>query len=305
MTSPAPHHPFDLSPWLQQQQRRVEDTLKTHLSTVDCPPKLQEAMAYSLLAGGKRLRPILASAFASSCSQHRNTQVNETVLASAMTALECIHTYSLIHDDLPAMDNDSLRRGKPTSHIVFGEALAILAGDALLTEAFVFLSADAKNPLQVLRVIETLSKAAGASGMIGGQVMDIDEAREATADYVFSLHRLKTGALIRAACEIGAHCSGGDGADLLAARSYGEEVGLAFQIADDVLDVTSSPELMGKPTGADAADGRHTFPAILGLEASIERAALCVRKAQAAVAYLEPEGGPLTALAAFALERKT
>ncbi len=251
------------------------------------------------------MRPILASAFAFSCGKHRNTQVNETVLSSAMTALECIHTYSLIHDDLPAMDNDSLRRGKPTSHIVFGEALAILAGDALLTEAFVFLSADAKNPLQVLRIIETLSKAAGASGMIGGQVMDIDEARLATPDYVFSLHRLKTGALIRAACEIGVHCSGGDGDDLTAARTYGEEVGLAFQIADDILDVTSSPELMGKPTGADAADGRYTFPAILGLNASVQRAALCVSNAQGAIAHLEPEGGPLTALAAYAAERKT
>jgi geranylgeranyl diphosphate synthase, type II len=294
---------FDFQTWLQRAQARTETMLASVHSRLEAPPKIHQAMAYSLLAGGKRLRPILCETFAEACATVSRKPLDAKLVERSATALECIHTYSLIHDDLPSMDDDDLRRGKPTSHKVFGEAMAILSGDALLTEAFVLLSQNVADAATAVALVQTLSKASGASGMVGGQVLDIAEDRLDTEAYVLRLHALKTGALIRAACEMGVLCAGGDRAMLAAASTYGAQVGLAFQIADDVLDVTASSAAMGKPTGADAASGRFTFPAILGLEASKKRAQQCVAEAQRAIVPLEPTPGALHALASYAVER--
>lgn len=291
--------PFSLEAYLQERSPRVEALLRRSLERLPgAPERLAEAMGYSLLAGGKRLRPLLCLAFAEATS-HRPAQ---RVAEDAACALEYVHTYSLVHDDLPAMDDDEVRRGKPTSHVVYGEALAILAGDALLTEAFALL-ADGPEPARAL-LVQRLARAAGAEGMVGGQVLDIAEDRPALEAYLTRLHRMKTGALLQASCALGVLCEGGSAAQLRAANRYGEAVGLAFQIADDVLDVTSSSAALGKPTGADAEAGRHTYPAVLGLEASRKKASALVEEAVSAVRFeLEPTAGPLSALARYSVER--
>jgi len=291
---------FQLEPWLKAQGARVEALLAGRLGRLEAAPRrLVESMEYSLLAGGKRLRPLLCLAFADAVRRGPAGAAAE----DAACALEYIHTYSLVHDDLPAMDDDDLRRGRPTNHKVFGEAMAILAGDALLTEAFALLSSGPESARAAL--VSRLAQAAGAAGMVGGQVLDIAEDRPAEEAYLTRLHRAKTGALLRAACTLGVVAEGGTPAQVAAAERYGDSVGLAFQIADDLLDVTSSPEAMGKPTGADAAAGRHTYPAVLGLEASRLRAAALVNEALAAVRLVEPAPGPLAALARYSVERST
>lgn len=295
---------FSFEAWLPGQQRRVEQLLAARMELLSrtAPPRLAEAMRYSLLDGGKRLRPVLCLTFADAVARASNG--GGAAADDAAVALECIHTYSLIHDDLPAMDDDDLRRGRPTSHKVFGEAMAILAGDALQTDAFVLVARGPEGE-QALRgrLAAELALAAGSAGMVGGQVLDIAEDRPATIAYLNQLHRMKTGALIRAACRMGAIAGRGDAAALDAAEIYGDAVGLAFQIADDVLDVTASSEAMGKPTGADAAAGRHTFPAVVGLDASRSLAKDHVARAIAAVTPLEGADGPLAALARYSIER--
>ncbi|HZJ53620.1 MAG TPA: farnesyl diphosphate synthase [Myxococcaceae bacterium] len=291
---------FQLEPWLQARGARVEALLADRLRRLEAAPRrLVEAMDYSLLAGGKRLRPLLCLAFAEAVRGPEASQAAE----DAACALEYVHTYSLIHDDLPAMDDDDLRRGRPTNHKVYGEAMAILAGDALLTEAFALVATGAEACRAELA--SRLAGAAGALGMVGGQVLDIAEDRPAEEAYLTRLHRMKTGALLRAACTLGVVAEGGTVAQVEAAERYGDAVGLAFQIADDLLDVTSSSEALGKPTGADAAAGRHTYPAVLGLEASRVRARALVDEALAAVRSLEPVPGPLAALARYTVERST
>ena len=291
---------FQLEPWLQARGARVEALLVDRLRRVGTAPgRLTDAMGYSLLAGGKRLRPVLCLAFAEAVRGGPPGAAAD----DAACALEYIHTYSLVHDDLPAMDDDDLRRGRPTNHKVFGEAMAILAGEALLTEAFA-LVATGPEPRRA-ELAARLAQAAGAVGMVGGQVLDIAEDRPAEEAYLTRLHRAKTGALLRAACTLGVVAEGGTAAQVAAAERYGDAVGLAFQIADDLLDVTSSAEAMGKPTGADAAAGRHTYPAVLGLEASRARALSLVDEALAAVKALEPTPGPLAALARYSVERST
>ncbi len=299
-------HPFELEPWLVMQQQRVEAALLERVEAlrVCVPPRLLGAMGYSLLAGGKRLRPILCLAFADATLQASGRAGR--IADDAACATEWVHTYSLVHDDLPAMDDDDLRRGRPTSHKVHGEAMAILAGDALLTEAFTLLTHahTAEEAAARCRLAAELANAAGAGGMIAGQVLDIADDRPATESYLRELHARKTGALIKAACRMGVIAAQGSAIQLQAADTFGAAVGLAFQIADDLLDVTSTAEAMGKPTGADAAAGRFTFPAVLGLEASRNLARAEVERAQAAVKVLEPTPGPLHALAAYALERR-
>ena len=299
--------PFDLKPWLASQQARVEALLASRMNEVArrAPARLAEAMRYSLLDGGKRLRPVLCLAFADAVAASSNG--GGTPADDAACALECIHTYSLIHDDLPAMDDDDLRRGRPTSHKAFGEAMAILAGDALLTDAFTLLATSSTAADQALRgrLVAELARAAGAGGMVGGQVLDIAEDRPAELEYLLRLHRHKTGALITAACRLGAIAGGGNAQVVEAATVFGDSVGLAFQIADDLLDVTASSEAMGKPTGADAAAGRHTFPAVVGLEPSKTMAWDSVRRAQQVVKALDGEDGPLAALAVYSVERSS
>jgi geranylgeranyl diphosphate synthase type II len=295
---------FSLESWLPVQQRRVEALLASRMDAIGkrSPARLADAMRYSLLDGGKRLRPVLCLAFADATARASNG--GGAPADDAACALECIHTYSLVHDDLPAMDDDDLRRGRPTNHKVFGEALAILAGDALLTDAFALL-ATGPAPEQAVRgrLVSELALAAGAGGMVGGQVLDIAQDRPAQLDYLMRLHRMKTGALIKAACRMGAIAGRGGEAAVQAAERYGDAIGLAFQIADDILDVTASAEVMGKPTGADAAAGRHTFPAVVGLERSRQLADEQVAQALEAVRGLEPEPGPLASLAHYTVER--
>lgn len=293
---------FDLDSYLNAQQQRVEKLLDSRSAEMgtQVPPRLLEAMRYSLLAGGKRLRPVLCLAFAEAVlKQSAVTRMVE----DCACALEYIHTYSLVHDDLPSMDDDDLRRGRPTNHKVYGEAMAILAGDSLLTDAFA-LVAGGPEPVRGLLCRE-LAVAAGSAGMVGGQVLDIAEDRPAHIDYLTRMHRLKTGALIRAACRMGVLAAGGDADALARADTYGDAVGLAFQIADDVLDVTGDASSMGKPVGADAAAGRFTFPAVLGLEESKQLAASKVAEAISAVKTLEPQEGPLAALARYSVERSS
>jgi geranylgeranyl diphosphate synthase, type II len=290
---------FELESWLSRSRARVEALLSDRLRGIEgrTPANLWKDMAYSLLDGGKRLRPVLCLAFAEAVGG------GQRVAEDAACSLEYVHTYSLIHDDLPAMDDDDLRRGRPTNHKVFGEAMGILAGDALLTEAFA-LAAGGSEPVRG-RIALELAMGAGATGMVGGQVLDIAEDRPGELDYLTRLHRMKTGALIRAACRMGVLAGGGGEPQLELAHVYGDAVGLAFQIADDVLDVTASAEAMGKPTGADAAAGRFTFPAVVGLERARAMAAEQVARAIEAVRVLEPEPGPLQALARYSVERQT
>lgn len=295
---------FSLEGWLPAQQRRVEALLASRMETIArrTPKRLADAMAYSLLDGGKRLRPVLCLTFADLVARASNGGGEPG--NDAACALECVHTYSLVHDDLPAMDDDDLRRGRPTNHKVHGEAMAILAGDALLTDAFTLLATGPAVEQSVRgRLVAELALAAGAGGMVGGQVLDIAEDRPAELDYLTRLHRMKTGALIKAACRMGAIAGGADDEALQAAELYGDAVGLAFQIADDILDVTADATAMGKPTGADAAAGRHTFPAVVGLDAARSLAAGHVANALAAVRTLEGSDGPLAALARYSIER--
>lgn len=254
----------------------VENRLQNLVPPEDNPQKtIYEAMRYSLLAGGKRLRPVIMLMTAEMLGKSA-----ELVLPFAC-ALEMIHTYSLIHDDLPAMDNDDLRRGKPTNHKVFGEAMAILAGDALLTKAFEVVSEyDLPDvpKTAVLRAISILAKNAGTEGMIGGQVVDI-EARDEDLELLKYLHSLKTGALIRASGVIGAVLSGADDRQIKAIDDFCYNLGIAFQIQDDILDVIGTEEALGKPIGSDAECGKSTYITLCGLEKSTALADEYTKKA--------------------------
>jgi geranylgeranyl diphosphate synthase type II len=266
----------------------------------DAPAKVVEAMEYSLMAGGKRLRPVLVLESAIACGG----DVNASAL-SAAGAIELIHTFSLVHDDLPAMDNDDLRRGRPTNHKVFGEAMAILAGDGMISLAFELIAVDADAKVAAKLVAE-LARATGPQGMIGGQVLDMDgEQKSLSFEELRRLHRLKTGALLRASCRLGAIAAGGSEAQLAALTEFGEHLGLAFQIVDDVLDVTSTAEQMGKATGKDAAKGKNTYPALLGLEGAQREAHAQLEAALASLAPLKGNADGLRALARFVVERQT
>lgn len=246
---------------LERYRVMVEDYLKTHLSQKPAYGSLIEAMNYSLLAGGKRLRPVLTLAVCEMCGGKA-----EQVLPFAC-GVEMVHTYSLIHDDLPCMDDDDLRRGKPTSHKVFGEAMAVLAGDALLTGAFESLSEAELLPERIVQAVQCLAKCAGYAGMVGGQVLDMDgEGHALSRQELETLQSLKTGALIQAAAELGCIGAGGSQAQRQAVAHYARCLGRAFQIQDDILDVVSTSEALGKPVGSDVANDKSTFVGLLGLE---------------------------------------
>lgn len=241
---------------------------------------LFDSIRYSLLAGGKRLRPVLVLEFCSICGGDPKTAL------PLAAAIEMIHTYSLIHDDLPSMDNDDLRRGRPTNHIVYGEAMAILAGDALLTEAF-HAAADAKLPdSRKVEAIRVLSRCAGGVGMVGGQVLDIlSEERECTEQEILDIQIRKTGALIRAACQMGVLAGGGSEFQISAAAEFADHLGLAFQIRDDMLDVIGEASVLGKATGVDGE--KNTFVRLYGLEKCEELVQLHTRKAIEALSVFE------------------
>lgn len=244
---------------------RVEAALREQIGRLGRYADLREAMEYSLMAGGKRIRPVLVLESCRMCGGDP-----ELALPFAC-ALEMVHTYSLIHDDLPAMDDDDLRRGRPTNHMVYGEATAILAGDALLTAAFQTLTQADLPPQQVVDGVACLSLAAGPDGMVGGQALDMaGEGRSLTQGELEQLQSLKTGALIAAAAELGCIAAGGSQEQRAAVRKYAQCLGRAFQIQDDILDVTSTEEELGKPTGSDRENEKSTFISVLGLDRSRE-----------------------------------
>jgi geranylgeranyl diphosphate synthase type II len=265
------------------------------------PVSIHKAMRYSLFAGGKRIRPILGIASARAVSDSPDGVEN------AVCSLELIHTYSLIHDDLPALDNDDLRRGRPTCHKVFGEAMAILAGDSLLTLAFEVLSRlDGVTAEKKIRLVEELSRASGTvGGMIGGQVNDLEgERKSPTAHLLESIHRAKTGALLRASVRMGAIYGGATNDELNALSEYGEHIGLAFQIVDDLLDVEESSEALGKTAGKDEAQHKITFPAVYGLEHSRHMAEEERLAAHTALRIFDDRADRLRQIADFIVRRK-
>ncbi len=304
-----------LQQWLEAARRDVAAALQRFLPAEPaCPARVAESMRYSLFAGGKRLRPVLAlaSAEAVAGALGRDTARARTLALPAACALELVHTYSLVHDDLPAMDDDTLRRGRPTNHVVFGEGLAILAGDALLTEAFALLAREPHEaagesdlPIRKLHTIGTIAEAAGPCGMVGGQAIDLDAAGSGAtfdADGLRAMHARKTGALIRASALAGAIMAGGSAPLLDAIGRYSTDLGLAFQIVDDILDVEGAPAELGKTPGKDAAAGKPTYPAVYGLEESRRLAAACVERALQALARASL-GGQLPAIARWVVDR--
>lgn len=283
------------------------------------PPKLREAIEYSLLSGGKRLRPALVMECARVCggdlmerrdeskngNENRNRDGSGSSSLAAAGAIELIHTFSLVHDDLPAMDDDDLRRGRPTNHKVFGEAMAILAGDAMVTLAFELLATHG-SPDVAPALIRELASAAGPAGMIGGQVLDMaGENQSLSLDELVRIHRMKTGALLTASCRMGAISASAGVSALAGMSSYGAHLGIAFQIVDDVLDVTSTPEQLGKRTNKDAGKGKNTYPALMGLDASKTAAREHLDAAIAALNDFGPRAQRLRTLARFVVDRTT
>jgi geranylgeranyl diphosphate synthase type II len=296
---------LDLKAYLEERRSLVNRALAAYLPAVRGPAfRVVQAMHYSLFAGGKRLRPILCLAAAEAVGGGP-----EEVLPLAC-ALEMIHTYSLIHDDLPSMDDDDLRRGQPTCHKQFDEATAILAGDGLLTEAFYTLAAAAPRfqgrEAMLLEVQELLSEAAGYRGMVGGQMLDLmAEGRRITLKELEIVHRLKTGALLIAATRAGALAGGGSRPQVAALTAYGERFGLAFQITDDLLDVEGEAAEMGKAPGMDEKRQKATYPALLGLETSRQWAGHLVQEALAELEPFKERAAPLRELARYLLVRRS
>ncbi len=298
--------------YLKEKRTLVDSFLKSYFNAPAAPSILYEAMNYSLFAGGKRIRPILALASYETCGGNP-----EDIIPHA-SALELIHTYSLIHDDLPAMDNDDMRRGKPTNHRVFGEAMAILAGDALLTEAF-FMIADCglrnvelkkskiRNPNSaILRVIREIAMAAGAHGMVGGQVQDLlSEDSEPDRASLSFIHKHKTAALITASVRIGAILADSNKTTLRAITRYGENVGLAFQVIDDILDIEGNTAEIGKTTGSDERKKKMTYPGLYGLEMSRKKADELVSEAIYALKDFSERAEPLREIAKYLLRRRS
>ncbi len=293
---------MELNVYLKERKDLVETNLSKSIEDPAIPETLRRAMSYSLEAGGKRLRPILVMAGAETVGGSPDQ------VMSAAIAIEMVHTFSLIHDDLPAMDDDSLRRGKPTSHKVFGEAAAILAGDGLLIEAFYVLANmnDCSNPKALISVLRDLAGASGARGMTGGQVIDIDSTdRNIDEEELTNLHLLKTGALLRFSCTAGAKLSGANEDQIKALDNYGRDIGLAFQIADDILDIEGDQELLGKDVGSDQGNLKSTFPAIIGLDESKKRAAGLIERAISGLSIFDEGAKPLRLLANYMIERRS
>ena len=294
---------FDLTSYLNSQRQKVNDYLEQCFQAISNSGRLIDAMRYSLMAGGKRLRPVLCLAGAEAVGG----RVEDALPAAC--ALEMIHTYSLIHDDLPAMDNDDLRRGNPTCHVQFDEATAILAGDALLTLAFQLLSdaecIDESRAAAWLAIIQRISRAAGCHGMVEGQMRDIAaENASLTRQKLERIHSLKTGALIEAAIYSGAVLGNGDSEQISQLEKYAGYTGLAFQVKDDILNVEGDPTLLGKGVGTDELRQKSTFPSIMGLDASKTFARELIDKALRSLESFDGRSDPLRALAKYIIERQ-
>jgi geranylgeranyl diphosphate synthase type II len=319
----------DIKTYLQEKREAIDSYLKSYFEAPSAPPILYEAMKYSLFAGGKRIRPILAMASYEACGGDSGKIIRQAA------ALELIHTYSLIHDDLPSMDNDDLRRGKPTNHKVFGEAMAILAGDALLTEAFLMMTnanppfainigppiakkgntnietpfrkggvgefSDTKiKPSALMKSVRDVALSAGANGMVGGQAQDIlSENSEPDGDTLEFIHLHKTTALITASVRMGPILAGSKRKKLYALTRYGESVGLAFQIIDDILDIEGTAEELGKPAGSDRKKNKLTYPSLFGIEGARKKAKDLLKKATDSLMIFSAEADPLREIAGY------
>ncbi len=291
---------IDLKEYITEKRAKIDQFIIEYFQPFIIPQVLHDSVLYSLTAGGKRIRPLLCIASYEACNG------KEDIIPYAV-AIEFIHTYSLIHDDLPAMDNDDLRRGKPTNHKVFGEGIAILAGDGLLTEAFRILS----NPLYakikadtLLRVIYEISMAAGLRGMVAGQAYDlISEGREPNREIVEFIHLHKTAAMIRASVKTGALLAEASEDKINRLESYGEAIGLAFQIVDDILDIESTTEVMGKPQGSDIQKGKMTYPRVYGIEKSRQKAKELIDKALERLSIFDEKAEPLRQIAFYIFKR--
>jgi len=293
---------MDLQAYLRTRQRKIDRALDRYLPKANTKPAtLHKAMRYSLFAGGKRLRPILCLAAAEAC---RGSVDNALPLACA---LECIHTYSLVHDDLPSMDNDDFRRGRPTCHKVFGDGIAVLAGDALLTIAFEIVSKAKPAPRYgISTLLREIAVAAGSQKLIAGQVADLEaEGKDVKRDQLQFIHENKTAAILKSSVRLGAMSANADARKLSAITRFGQRLGLAFQIVDDILDVTQTSEILGKSAGKDVAAKKATYPAVIGLEKSRAEARRLTRQAHNALSlFSSSEAEPLHVLANYLLERE-
>ncbi len=285
--------------YLKEKQALVNSFLRSYTSKSFEPSRLHESVKYSLLAGGKRIRPILCLTSYEACGGNSND-----IMPQACT-IELIHTYSLIHDDLPSMDDDDLRRGKPTNHIVFGEAMAVLSGDALLTDAFrIFSDNTLVRPDKLLKGIHELASAAGIFGMVAGQAQDIiSENAEPDNELIKFIHLNKTSALIRASVRIGAMLSEADDETVSLMTDYGKNIGLAFQVIDDVLDIVSNAEELGKPSGSDEEKSKMTYPSVHGIERSREIARELIDSSVSSVKKIKGDPEKLIAIAEYMLTR--
>lgn len=296
---------MEIQTYLSERRKLVDEALQKHSLTADGPfARHIEAMRYSLFVGGKRIRPILCLAAGEAIDGGRSTVEN---LLPVACALEYIHTYSLIHDDLPAMDNDSLRRGQPTNHMLFGEAGAILAGDSLLTRAFELLTDPTLSAIDAnrrLTIANCVARSAGPQGMVGGQSLDIaSENTDISFETLQTIHRSKTGALITCAVQVGAIGAGASSDQLLNMLDYGRNIGLAFQIVDDLLNATSSTEALGKTAGSDAAHGKATYPAFFGIEGTRDKAVAAISRAKESLAGFDGKADPLREIADYICSR--
>jgi geranylgeranyl diphosphate synthase, type II len=292
---------FDLNLYLSSKRKQINIALNSIFANTS--NKIVKAMKYSLMAGGKRIRPVLCIAAAETVGGQSQDVIN------AACALEMIHTYSLIHDDLPAMDNDDIRRGQPTCHVAFDEATAILAGDALLTLAFEVLSSTEfvqdNHVRNWMNVIHTIATAAGYKGMIEGQMQDMaGEGHLLCLEDLENMHALKTGALIEASVTVGAILGKGSPDQIQQLKTYSKNIGLAFQVTDDLLDVEGDPNVMGKDAGSDQARSKSTYPALLGIEQSKQFAKKLVNNALKALDYFDNKAHPLRAIAYYIVDRK-
>ncbi len=296
---------MEIKTYLNRKKEVIELALQQYMLDASPPFKQHiEAMRYSLFAGGKRVRPILCLAAAAAINSSPRIEKD---LIPVACALECIHTYSLIHDDLPAMDDDELRRGKPTNHVIYGEAGAILAGDSLLTWAFDLLSqqhATSLAPARQIAIINVIARASGPLGMVGGQALDIaSENTDFPFETLQTIHKNKTGALITCAIHAGAIGSGASEDEIEKLIVYGDKIGLAFQIVDDLLNATSTTHQLGKAAGSDSDRGKATYPSFFGIEETRKQAKQAVKSAQDALEIFDHKADPLRALADYIYTR--
>ena len=306
--------------FLTDARARVDAALERYLpKPPECPPLVSEAMRYSVFAGGKRLRPMLTLAAADAIARAATDPLDAAfeLALPAACAIELIHTYSLIHDDLPAMDNDTLRRGRPTLHVVYGDGIAILAGDGLQAEAFSLLArepvtVDASITQRKLLAVDVIAHAAGSVGMVGGQAIDLQACGQAPghslaldADGLQKMHARKTGAVIRAAAVSGAVMAGAEEAAVTAVDQFATDIGLAFQIVDDILDVEGNAAQLGKTAGKDAASTKPTYPALFGIERSRSLAADCLSRARETLRRAHLDNGWLVPIAEWVVSRRS